>query len=94
MFWTTSECSASWQRIAHQLHEENHEEKGIVLVGIAPRGLHLAKRFSDRLKEISDLKVDLVNCSWTRTSRLEAPVKLSLEPETLRDRRWCWWMMC
>ena len=48
------------ERIAHQLHEENHEEAGIVLVGIAPRGYTVAKRLAHRLQAISSLKVELL----------------------------------
>ncbi len=74
------------ERIAHQLHEENHEEQGIILVGIAPRGLALAKRLQARLKEISALDVDLVTLQLDKDKPLEAPVKLSLELDALRDR--------
>lgn len=74
------------ERIAHQLHEENHEEQGIILVGIAPRGLALAKRLQARLKEISELDVDLVTLQLDKDKPLEAPVKLSLELDALRDR--------
>jgi pyrimidine operon attenuation protein/uracil phosphoribosyltransferase len=74
------------ERIAHQLHEENHEEQGIILVGIAPRGLALAKRLQTRLKEISELEVDLVTLQLDKDKPLEAPVKLSLELDALRDR--------
>jgi pyrimidine operon attenuation protein/uracil phosphoribosyltransferase len=74
------------ERIAHQLHEENHEEQGIILVGIAPRGLALAKRLQARLKEISELQVDLVTLQLDKDKPLKAPVKLSLELDALRDR--------
>ncbi len=74
------------ERIAHQLYEENHEEQGIILVGIAPRGLALAKRLQTRLKEISELEVDLVTLQLDKDKPLEAPVKLSLELDALRDR--------
>jgi len=74
------------ERIAHQLHEENHEEQGIILVGIAPRGLALAKRLQARLKEISELEVDLVTLQLDKDKPLEAPVKLSLDLDAFRDR--------
>ena len=74
------------ERIAHQLYEENHEEKGILLVGIAPRGLALAKRLQARLREISELEVDLVTLQLDKDAPLEAPVTLSVELDALRDR--------
>ncbi len=73
-------------RIAHQLHEENHEEKGIVLVGIAPRGLTIAKRLSERLLKETKLKVELVELHMDKDKPLEAPLKLSVDPAKLKDR--------
>lgn len=73
-------------RIVHQLHEEYHTEHGIVLVGIAPRGLTLAKRLQAGLTEATDLKVELVELKLDKDQPLERPVNLSVEPATLRDR--------
>jgi pyrimidine operon attenuation protein/uracil phosphoribosyltransferase len=74
------------ERIAHQLHEENFGEKGIVMVGIAPRGLKLAQRLGERLREISDLQVDLVELKLDKDDPLGAPVKLATDPAELKDR--------
>ena len=74
------------RRIAHQLHEENHEEKRITLVGIAPRGFTLAKRLAELLTGISDLQVDLVEMKLDKDAPLEKPLKLSIDVKELRDR--------
>lgn len=74
------------ERIAHQLHEENFGEKRIVMVGIAPRGLKLAQRLGDRLREISDLQVDLVELKLDKDDPLGAPVKLGIDHADLQDR--------
>ena len=74
------------RRIAHQLHEEHHLEKGVVLVGIAPRGATLAKRLAALLETIAEFKVELVELSLDKDLPLERPVKLGVEPKTLRDR--------
>lgn len=74
------------RRIAHQLHEENCDEKRIVLVGIAPRGYTLAKRLAGSLVEISDLEVDLVEMKLDKDAPLEKPVKLSIDVKELRDQ--------
>ncbi len=73
-------------RIVHQLHEEYHAEQDIVLVGIAPRGLTLAKRLQAGLSEATDMKVELVELKLDKDAPLERPAKLSVEPSTLRDR--------
>lgn len=73
-------------RIVHQLHEEYHAEPGIVLVGIAPRGLTLARRLRSGLAEGTGLHADLVELTLDKDMPLERPVKLSVDPASLRDR--------
>lgn len=73
-------------RIIHQLHEEYHTEGGIVLVGIAPRGLTLAARLKNGLARSTSLEVELVELRLDKDAPLEGPVKLSVEASTLRDR--------
>lgn len=74
------------RRIAHQLHEEYHTEKNIVLVGIAPRGALLALRLHNLLKDIAEFDVELVELSLDKDLPLEKPVRLSVGPENLRNR--------
>lgn len=73
-------------RIAHQLHEELHQEKSLVLVGIAPRGATLAKRLGGLLREISELEVEVLELRLDKDLPLEKPVKLDADIDTLRDR--------
>lgn len=74
------------RRIAHQLHEEHHEAKEIILVGIAPRGATMAKRLAALLEGIATLKVKLVELSMDKDQPLERPVQLSCEPKELKGR--------
>jgi pyrimidine operon attenuation protein/uracil phosphoribosyltransferase len=74
------------ERIAHQLHEENFGEKGIIMVGIAPRGMKLAQRLGNRLREISALAVDLIELELDKDDPLSGPVKLSMDPKDLEGR--------
>lgn len=74
------------ERIAHQLHEENWEEKRIVLVGIAPRGSTVAKRLATRLEAISELKVELAELTLDKDAPLDKPFKLSMDHALLQDR--------
>ena len=73
------------ERIAHQLHEENHLEERVVLVGVAPRGLAIAKRLQARLLAIAPFAVDLVTLQLDKDAPLEAPVKLSIPIQDLRN---------
>ncbi len=74
------------ERIVHQLHEENCEEKGIVVVGIAPRGSLLAKRLSEQLRAVSDLKIDLVELKLDKEDPLTGPATLNADLKDLKDR--------
>jgi pyrimidine operon attenuation protein/uracil phosphoribosyltransferase len=74
------------ERIAHQLHEENFEEKGIVLIGIADRGPLLVKRLAKRLQEISDLETTTVVLELDKDSPREKPVKLSVDVSVLEGK--------
>jgi pyrimidine operon attenuation protein/uracil phosphoribosyltransferase len=74
------------QRIAHQLHEENWEENGIVLVGIAPRGMLLARRLCDQLRDISELKTDLVELQLDKDDPLTGPAALNADMKDLKGR--------
>lgn len=74
------------RRIAHQLHEEHHTEKEIVLVGIAPRGATLAKRLATLLEGIAPLKIRLVELKLDKDHPLERPVQVSVESKELKGR--------
>ena len=74
------------ERIAHQLHEENFEERSIVLIGIADRGSMLAKRLAKRIKEISDLEVSDAQITLDKDDPLGKPVALSIDRVELEDK--------
>ncbi|MBL7962554.1 MAG: phosphoribosyltransferase [Flavobacteriales bacterium] len=77
---------AKLQRIAHQLHEELHEEGAVVLVGIAPRGTEVAERLATMLRKISDLKVDVLKLELDKNAGLDQPVQLNADLGLLKDR--------
>ncbi len=74
------------KRIAHQLNEEHFEQKGLVIVGVAPRGTVLAKRLATQLRAVSDLEVELLTLTLDKDEPLLRPVELSADPATLKDR--------
>lgn len=73
-------------RIVHQLHEENHTEAAIVLVGVAPRGATLAKRLAKELMERTELAIQLAELILDKDAPLERPAKLSMDVDALRDK--------
>ena len=74
------------KRIAVQLHEENHTEAGITLVGIAPRGVRLAERLKELILADAAMKVELVSLELDKQAPLEKPVKTSVPVEDLAGR--------
>lgn len=48
---------ATINRMAHEIYEENFSEKAIVFVGIQKRGMLLAERLAERLRQISPMEV-------------------------------------
>ncbi len=73
-------------RIAMQLHEENHGEKRIVLVGIAPRGVVVARRLMHLLEQEGGPASDLVELTLDKDDPLGGPIQLSAPLENLQDR--------
>ena len=74
------------QRIAIQLHEENHDEASIVLVGIAPRGVKVAQRLADLLRKSGDLEVEALELTLDKDDPLRRPAQLSAPLESLGGR--------
>ncbi len=74
------------RRIAQQLHEEHHQEKGLVLVGVAPRGTLLAKRLAVLLEAHSPLRIDRVDMELDKDAPQQAPVRLSMALTDLQDK--------
>lgn len=74
------------RRIAHQLHEEFHQEKGLVLIGVAPRGAQLAQRLGALLTEIAAFEVVHAELVLDKDKPLERPVHLSVEPKEIKGR--------
>ena len=46
-------------RLAWQIYEQNYKEKEIIIAGIANRGVLIAKRITEKLAEISTVKLTL-----------------------------------
>ncbi|PCJ81561.1 MAG: phosphoribosyltransferase [Flavobacteriales bacterium] len=65
-------------RIAHELYENHFEEKDIIMVGIASRGLLLAKRIKKVLQRISPIKVKLLEIKINKGNPLNNLPELAL----------------
>jgi pyrimidine operon attenuation protein / uracil phosphoribosyltransferase len=54
------------RRIAFEIYEQNFEEKGIIVAGIAGEGYTFAQRLDAELKEISPLNIELVELRFDK----------------------------
>lgn len=71
-------------RIAHQLHEEHHVEKRLVLIGIAPRGIQLAERLATILGGISALDVVVMALHLDKDDPMNKPFDLKGDAALLK----------
>lgn len=67
-------------RISYQIYEDNHNEKEIVIVGIANKGYLFAEKIATQLKKISKIKITLAKLTINKdeplleTGELDIPV--------------------
>lgn len=63
-------------RIAYQVYENNYQEKEIIIAGISQNGYILAKRISEKLQQISPIKVKLAEITVNKKNPLAEKVKV------------------
>ncbi|MBL4715383.1 MAG: phosphoribosyltransferase [Bacteroidetes bacterium] len=73
-------------RIAYQIYESNYKEKEIVLAGIAPRGIIVAKMLSERLAAISTIKIHILNIDIDETDPAKSKVSESNLEKTINNK--------
>ena len=73
-------------RISRQILENYHDEKEIVLVGIAKRGYKLAERIDAILTRISENKITLASLSIHKDKPLSEECRLSLDTKHLNGK--------
>lgn len=75
----THQIQQKINRIAHQILEDNFDEKEIILAGVVPRGYRLAIRLEKILSEISKLKIKIVKLELNKeSSKLESSIDVPL----------------
>ena len=73
-------------RIAYQIYENNYQEKEIIIAGIAKNGYALAERISEKLKEISPIKIKLAAIIVNKKEPLSEKVEVNLPEKELKDK--------
>lgn len=67
------------QRMAYEIWENNSNEKGITLIGIKGSGATVAQSLAKRLKEISPLKIDLLEVKLNKRNPLAGEIELDAD---------------
>jgi len=66
-------------RIAHQILEDNFDEKEIIVAGVVERGYRLALRIVDVLSKISDIKITIARIELDKDStKLESVIDVPI----------------
>ncbi len=73
-------------RIAYQIYENNHDEKEIIIAGIAPNGHLLAKRITEVLQKISPIKAKLIEIVINKDNPVGADIKISVTDKELKNK--------
>lgn len=73
-------------RIAYQIYENNYHEKEIIIAGIAKNGSVLAERISEKLKEISTIKITLSEIIVNKKQPLSEKIKVGLSEKELNGK--------
>lgn len=73
-------------RIAWELYENNHDEKEVILAGIASNGYMLAKRLAKILEKISSIKTTVVEIKVNKTDPLKENVETGLKESDLKNK--------
>ncbi|MBL7767176.1 MAG: phosphoribosyltransferase [Chitinophagaceae bacterium] len=70
-------------RMAYEMYEHNIGESGILMAGIADRGLDIAKLLKKKIEKISDLKVEVVSIRINKDNPIDPVI---MESTDLADR--------
>lgn len=83
---THDQITKKINRIAFQIYEDNHSEKEIVLVGIEKKGFLLAKKLTEKLQEISSIKIAITSLYVNKDNPLSETPRLSIDTKELDDK--------
>lgn len=67
------------RRIAFEIYEQNFEEKGIIIAGVAGEGYAFAKRLAAELSDISPLDVQFIELRFDKHVHYQSPILFDKE---------------
>lgn len=72
------------RRIAFEIHENNFQEKQIVLAGIFDKGYQMAELLAKQLENISDASLHLVKIDLDKSAPTQSEIKLDQDIQSYR----------
>lgn len=73
-------------RIAHEILENNFQEKSLVILGIKEEGYILANRIVDILKTITDVEIHLHDIKIDKKNPLKSGLETSMDTSNLKNK--------
>ncbi|CAG4990811.1 Bifunctional protein pyrR [Dyadobacter sp. CECT 9275] len=71
---TSIQTGQKIRRIAFEIYEQNFQEEGVILAGIAGEGYTFARRLATELADISPLKVKLIELKFDKNIHFQSPI--------------------
>ncbi len=72
-----AQISQKIKRIAYEIYENNYEEPGLVIAGIAGQGYLFAEMLEEQFRAISGKKVELLKISLDKLAPAQSAIELS-----------------
>lgn len=73
-------------RIAHEIYENNFQEKSICVMGIHGDGYLLAERISKSLKKIADFDIEIFKIEMDKKKPLSSGLNVNIEPTDVKNK--------
>ncbi len=74
------------KRIAHEILEQNFQEKEIIFAGVVERGYFFAELLQKFFTEISDIQTQLVKVKLDKSAPLQSEISLNCDHSTIQNK--------
>jgi len=81
-----TQVHAKLERIARELLENAHQEKEIILVGVADKGIEVARRLGKVLSSLCDKQVDVHSIALNKDKPLSGAITFDGSIQNLRNK--------
>jgi len=72
--------------LAWQIYEQNYKEKEIIIAGIAKRGVLIATKIAEKLKEISSVEIKLVTIKLDKDNPYNKEIEVDITEKEYKNK--------